>query len=203
MGRRGWNILFTLFLITAGLTVLAYQLSLSGFAELAASGISIFLTALVGNMFKAGILRLPEKGAEDDLAFTKSTLRRIYDEIQAAIVKSSMIKLVLFSLAYAIGWLILRSIVAFGISMLTTMWVAIGVGLIAGGLVVAQDQIWAWIRRHMAKKNGQADASASEHRVVDRPCAGGPRRPVRLQRVGVHAGDRADQDHLLCPRPPL
>lgn len=153
-GSKGWNILFTL-LITAGLTVLAYQVSLSGFAELAASGVSIFLTALVGNLFKAGVLRLPEKTAGDDLAFTKSTLRRVYDEIQNAIANSGTFKLILFSLAYTVVWLLLRAVVAFGIGLLTTMWVAIGVGLIVGGLVVMQDQIWAWVRSHMTKKNAK------------------------------------------------
>jgi hypothetical protein len=153
-GGKGWNILFTL-LITAGLTVLAYQVSLSGFAELAASGVSIFLTALIGNLFKAGILRLPEKSTDDDLAFTKSTLRRMYDELQHAIANSGTFKIILFSLAYAVGWLLLRAAVAFGIGLLTTMWVAIGVGLIVGGLVVMQDQIWAWVRTHMTKKNAK------------------------------------------------
>ncbi|OYO00728.1 hypothetical protein CGZ95_08890 [Enemella evansiae] len=153
-GARGWNILFTL-LVTAGLTVLAYQLSLSGFAEMAASGVSIFLVTLVGYLFKAGILRLPEKGEDDDLAFTKSTLRRIYDEIQQSIARSSMFKLVLYALAYTAGFMILRAGVAFGISLLTSMWVAIGVGLIVGGLVVAQDQILSWIRTSMVKRRGE------------------------------------------------
>lgn len=152
-GAKSWNILFT-FLITGGLCVLAYRLSLSGFAEMAASGISIFLVTLVSYMFKAGILRLPEKAEDDDLAFTKSTLRRIYDEIQMSIVKSSVFKLVLFALAYTVGFMLLRAAVGFAISLLNDWWVALAAGLILGGLVVAQDQIWAWIRTRMVKKNG-------------------------------------------------
>lgn len=154
-GSRGWNILITL-LVTAGLTVLAYQLSLSGFAEMAASGISIFLVTLVGYMFKAGILRLPEQPNDDDLAFTKSTLRKIYDEVQTAIVKSSILKLVIFALIYTAGFMILRAAVAFGIGLLTSLWIAIGIGLIIGGLMVAQDQIWSWIRTRMVNKAGRS-----------------------------------------------
>ncbi|MDP5226899.1 MULTISPECIES: hypothetical protein [Arthrobacter] len=153
-GDKGWNILVTLF-ISAGLTIFAWQLSLSGFAEMAASGVTIFLVTLVGYMFKAGILRLPEKPGDDDLAFTKSTLRRIYDEIQAAIVKSSLFKLVVFALAYTVGFMVLRTAVAFGIGLLTTWWIALAVGLIVGGLIIAQDQILAWVRANMIRKSGQ------------------------------------------------
>jgi hypothetical protein len=153
-GGKGWNILVTLF-ISAGLTIVAWQLSLSGFAEMAASGVTIFLVTLISYMFKAGILRLPEKPEDDDLAFTKSTLRRIYDEIQAAIVKSSLFKLVLFALIYTIGFMVLRTAVAFGIGLLTTWWIALAVGLIVGGLIIAQDQILAWVRANMVRKAGQ------------------------------------------------
>lgn len=151
-GNKGWNILVTL-CISAGLTILAWRLSLSGFAEMAASGVTIFLVTLISYMFKAGILRLPEKSEDDDLAFTKSTLRRIYDEIQAAIVKSSLLKLVLFALAHTLGFLVLRAAVAFGIGLLTTWWVALAVGLITGGLIIAQDQILSWVRRSMVRKS--------------------------------------------------
>lgn len=154
-GNKGWNILVTLF-ISAGLTILAWRLSLSGFAEMAASGVTIFLVTLVSYMFRAGILRLPETAEDDDLAFTKSTLRRIYDEIQAAIVKSSLLKLVLFALAHTVGFLVLRAAVAFGIGLLTTWWVALAVGLIIGGLIIAQDQIFAWVRRNMVRKSDEA-----------------------------------------------
>lgn len=150
-GNKGWNILVTLF-ISAGLTILAWRLSLSGFAEMAASGVTIFLVTLIGYLFKAGILRLPERAEDDDLAFTKSTLRRIYDEIQAAIVKSSLLKLVFFAMAYTLGFMVLRAAVAFGIGLLTTWWIALAVGLIIGGLIIAQDQILAWIRQSMVRK---------------------------------------------------
>lgn len=153
-GGKGWNILVTL-LISAGLTVLAWRLSLSGFAEMAASGVTIFLVTLVGYMFKAGILRLPVSQEDDDLAFTKSTLRRIYDEIQQAIAKSSLLKLVLFAMAYTLAFMVLRTAVAFGIGLLTTWWIALAVGLIVGGLIIAQDQIIAWIRSNMIKREGK------------------------------------------------
>lgn len=153
-GNKGRNILVTL-CISAGLTILAWRLSLSGFAEMAASGVTIFLVTLVSYMFKAGILRLPEKSEDDDLAFTKSTLRRIYDEIQAAIVKSSLLKLVLFALAHTLGFMVLRAAVALGIGLLTTWWVALAVGLIIGGLIIAQDQILAWVRRSMVRKSDE------------------------------------------------
>lgn len=150
-GDKGWNILVTL-LISAGLTIIAWQLSLSGFAEMAASGVTIFLVTLVGYMFKAGILRLPVSQHDDDLAFTKSTLRRIYDEIQMAIAKSSLLKLVLFALAYTLAFMALRTAVAFGIGLLTTWWIALAVGLIIGALIIAQDKILAWVRSSMIRK---------------------------------------------------
>ncbi|WP_281873174.1 hypothetical protein [Brachybacterium paraconglomeratum] len=135
----------------AGLTAIGYHLSLGPLAEVVATGISMFLVTLIGYMFKAGILNLPEK-QDDDLAFTKSTLRRIYDEITAAIVNSSMPRLILFALLYTGGFLALRAAVSFGLGLLTSLWMAIGVGLLIGAAVVAQDQIWAWIRTRMLKK---------------------------------------------------
>lgn len=149
-GARGWNILVT-FLLVAGMTAIGYQLSLGPLKEVVATGISMFLTTLVGYMFKAGILRLPEK-QDDDLAFTKSTLRRVYDELTAAVVKSSLPRLVLFALAYTAAFLVLRAGVSFGLGLMTSLWMAIGVGCIIGGLVVAQDQVLAWIRTLQTKK---------------------------------------------------
>lgn len=151
-GNRIWSILTTL-LTVAGIVVIGYQLSLGPWAEVTATGISMFLVTLVGYMFKAGILRLPEtKDTEDDLAFTKSTLRRMYDEIQGAIVKSSVFRLVLFAAGYTAIFLILRALVAFGLGALSSLWMAVGVGLLAGALIIAQDRIWALIRRMQAKK---------------------------------------------------
>ena len=37
-------------------------------------------------------------------------------------------------------------------AMSSMLWMAIGVGLILEGLVVAQDQIWAWLRIMNTKK---------------------------------------------------
>lgn len=150
---RGWGVLFTL-LFVAGTVVIAWQLSLGPWKEVVSSGLTIFTTTLVSYMFKAGILRLPDKGEEDDLAFTKSTLRRVYDEITAAIVKSSMLRLVLFAAAYTVGFLLLRGAVSTGLTMISSRWMAVGVGLIAGSLVVAQDRILASLRRMNLKKGG-------------------------------------------------
>lgn len=152
-GGRGWNILVTLLLVS-GLTAIGYQLSLGPLAEIVATGMTMFLTTLIGYMFKAGILRLPEK-EDDDLAFTKSTLRRIYDELTAAIVKSSLFRLVLFAGAYTAGFLILRTVIAFGLGLLNSMWMAIGVGLLVGGALVAQDEILAWLRKVNVRKGGK------------------------------------------------
>lgn len=144
-GNRGWNIAITL-LAVAGVTAIGYQLSLGPLAEVVATGMTIFLTTLVNYMFKAGILNLPEK-QDDDLAFTKGTLRRIYDEITAAIVKSSVLRLMLFALAYTVGFLLVRAVIAFGLGLMTSMWMAIGVGLLAGAAVIAQSEIFAWLRK--------------------------------------------------------
>lgn len=149
-GNRGLNILVTLLLV-AGLTAIGYQLSLGPLKEVVATGIAMFLTTLVSYMFKAGILRLPET-QDDDLAFTKGTLRRIYDELTAAIVKSSLPRLILFAAIYTAGFLVLRAGVSFGFGLLNSLWMAIGVGLILGALVVAQDQVLAWLRTLQTKK---------------------------------------------------
>lgn len=151
-GGRGWSILVTL-LVTGGLMAIGYQLSLGPFAENVATGMTVFLVTLIGYMFKAGILRMPDRKSEDDeLAFTKSTLRRMYDEIQSAIANSSAFKLILFAAAYTIGFLILRAGMGFLFGLLSNMWMAIGVGLLIGGAIVAQNEIFAWLRKLNAKK---------------------------------------------------
>lgn len=151
-GARWIGILATL-VITGGLTALAYQLALSGFAEMAASAVTIFVVTLVSYCFKAGILRMPARAdSEDDLAFTRSTLRRIYDEIQAAIAKSSVFRLVVFALVYTAGFMAIRWVAAVGLSALTSMWTAIGVGLLVGGAILLQSQILAWLRKAWTKK---------------------------------------------------
>lgn len=151
-GDRGWNVTITL-LAVASLTVLAYQLSLGPFADVVATGVAMFVTTLTAFMFRAGILRLPET-QDDDLAFTKSTLRKIYDEISTAIVNSTMPRLILFAGIQTAAFLVFRAIVAFGLSLLNSTLMAIAVGLGAGAIVVGQDKIWAWVRRSMVKREG-------------------------------------------------
>lgn len=97
--------------------------------------------------------RGPEK--DDDLAFTKSTIRRIYDEIQRAIANSSLFKLVLWAALYTAGFMLFRTGVAALLGMLNSMWMAIGVGLLAGAVVVGQDQILSWARKAMTKKGAK------------------------------------------------
>jgi hypothetical protein len=149
--NKAWSILTTL-LVVGGITVIGYQLSLGPYAEVTATGISMFLVALVINSFKAGILRVPESSGEDNFEFTKSAARKIYDEVQAAIVNSGMARIVLFSAGYALAFVILRSVVAAGLAAISSMWMAIGLGLLLGAAVIAQDQIWAWLRRSWTRK---------------------------------------------------
>lgn len=151
-GDRGWNVLITL-LTVASITVAAYQLSLGPFADVVATGVAMFAITLTTYMFRAGILSLPA-GADDDLAFTKSTLRRVYDEITTAIINSSMPRLILFAAGQTAAFLVFRAIVAFGLSLLNSTLMAIAVGLGAGAIVVGQDKIWAWVRRSMVKREG-------------------------------------------------
>ncbi|WP_353113250.1 hypothetical protein [Microbacterium sp.] len=152
---RAWSILVTLLLV-AGVTVLAYQLSLSGLADLAASAITFFVFTLVKSMFSAGILRMPEAEAgEDDFAFTKSALRKISDEFKLAIAKSSLLRLVLISAAITALFLLARMAAGALIGLMTSMWIAIGFGLILGALIVAQDQILAWARKAWVKKQNR------------------------------------------------
>lgn len=150
-GGRGWSILVTL-LVTGGLTAIGYQFSLGPFAEVVATGSTMFLVTLIGYMFKAGILRMPEKSDDDDLAFTRGTLRRMYDEIQMSIANSSALKLILFAAGYTVGFLILRAGMGFLFNLMTNMWMAIGIGLLIGGAIVAQNEILAWLRKLNTKK---------------------------------------------------
>lgn len=152
-GSKIWQILTTMLLV-GGLVAIGYQLSLGPYAEITATGISMFVLTLVSLCFRSGILKLPETRGEDDLEFTKSTIRRIYDEIQQAIANSSVLRLVIFAAIHTAGFLLMRGVVGFGLDLMNSMWMAIGVGLLAGAAVVAQDKILAAIRRMQATKGG-------------------------------------------------
>ena len=153
-GNRWMNILITL-LVCAGIMVIGWQLSLGPLKDTVATGMSMFAVALITNCFKAGLLKLPAKQGDDDLAFTKSTLRRIYDEIQKAIINSGIVRLVLFAAAYALGFVLLKTSVAWGLGLISSSWMAIGVGLIGGAALVGQEYIWAWFRRSWAKNGAK------------------------------------------------
>ena len=152
---RGWGILATLLTVT-GIVIIGWRLSLGPWHEVVATGLSMFIVTLVTYMFKAGILRLPE-AEDDDLAFTKSTLRRIYDEITAAIVKSSMLRLVLFAAAYTAAFLLLRGAVSFGLAAISSIWMAAGFGVIVAALIIMQDRVLALLRRLGEKKGKPHD----------------------------------------------
>lgn len=134
--ERGWTILATLLAI-AGAVALAYSLSLGPLRDVAATGVAIFVTTLLKYMFSAGILQLPQQTADDDLAVTKSTVRRIYAEWQALIAKSSTFRLALLAFGYTVGFLLFRTLIAWGLGVFSSVWVAAGFGALLGAVIVS------------------------------------------------------------------
>ncbi|MBP1325064.1 hypothetical protein JOF28_000296 [Leucobacter exalbidus] len=152
-GGRDWGGMLITLLATAGIMAIGYQLSLGPFADVVATGMTVFLVTLVGYLFKAGIWNLPPSGQDsDDLAFTKSTLRRIYDEIQTSIARSGVVKLIIFAALYTAGFLFLKAGMGVLFGLLSGTWMAIGVGLLFGAGLIAQKEILAWLRKLNTKK---------------------------------------------------
>lgn len=115
-------------LIGGGLGMVAWGIwqSNPALAEIAASGLALYISLFVTTLFKKGVIALP-RGDEESLPFIKSGIRKGWNEIQDFIARSNTLVLMLIVLGQVIVWLVLRFAVWNAMGIFNNIWVAGGV----------------------------------------------------------------------------
>lgn len=133
---HGWQVLGTL-LIIGGVTMIGWGLAKAGLLEIGATAVTMLLATLARFMIQAGLLILPEGRAGGDFAETKGFLRRLYQELNVWIAKSSILRLTLLALGYTVVFMIIRQLIVAILHTFGNVWLAGGAGMAIAAVVVS------------------------------------------------------------------
>lgn len=132
-GAHVWRVLAT-FLVLAALVSFAYGLSQWGLIEIAATGTSAVLAMLFQLMVRNGLIVFRGRPSEDvRIQEGRNALKAIAGMVQAYIDHSSRLRLLLISIGYGIGFVLLRETVTWALTIFTNVWMAMA----AGGVIAA------------------------------------------------------------------
>lgn len=135
-GAHVWRVVAT-FLAIGAFVSLAWGLAQWGWLDVAATGLTATMAMLVQLLARNGMIALPERAEVEDerIEAGRSAIRDIVGMVQAFIDRSSLARLTLIAVAYGVGFMVVRLIVAWGLGILGNVWVAIAVGLIVASLI--------------------------------------------------------------------
>ncbi|GEM_PF-3074367 len=133
---HGWKVLGTLLIVGAA-TMIGWGLAKAGLLEIGATAVTMLLATLARFMIQAGLLVLPEGNATGDFAETRSFLRRLYNEFNTWIAKSSVLRLTLIAVGYTIVFMIIRQLFVLVFKTFGNVWLAGGAGMAVAAVVVS------------------------------------------------------------------
>lgn len=170
--KHGWQVAAIL-VAAATIGVAAWRLSLSPYAEMASSGLAILTVTFAKLLWRKKIITAPPKdeAKPDKLAFNKSVIRKMNDELQTAIDSGGALAAFGAAVAYMVGFLAFRAIIAAVLRHFASPWVG---GILGGALAVLVMAPWLGgdIIRSMRKKGVL-------HNNPQHPVAPAPTAPVQ------------------------
>ncbi|MCZ0914098.1 hypothetical protein O0V02_17000 [Gordonia amicalis] len=132
-------------IIFGGVGAVVWAVSQQGYAEMAASGFAIMLVQMVKMLLDAGVLAKPKKdGKKKHLEGISADVRRWADEIDEWRRDRTIWQMAGLALGYAIGFLVLRSMVLAALGIFHNVVFAIGAAAIVGGAIAAP----SWYQRY-------------------------------------------------------
>ena len=134
-GAHIWRVLAT-FLAIGGMVSLAYGLAQWGLIDIAATGVTAFLTMLVQLMLRNGVIVLPS-APSDDQRITEGVgaLRAIAGLVQAILDRSSLLRLTLIAAGYAVTFVLVRTLIGYALTVFGNVWIALAAGGIIASLI--------------------------------------------------------------------
>lgn len=187
-------------LLFGGAGALAWSVAQGAHAEMAASGMSMFIVMMIRLMASRGMVQIPKSAGGSDFSATKSTATQIAAEYKQWLASTSMPALALISAAYAVGFLILRAGVSAALGVFSNLYVAGGCAAMVGAVVVFPSllpSILAGLKRKGVVTEGAAPV-AQANTAPATPVAPAPATPIAAPAVNpaLSGGPAPDADPM-------
>ena len=161
-------------LLFGGAGAVAWSVAQGAHREIAATGMTLMIVTMCKLLYARGIIAVPTDGKGDSFTTTKSTVAEIAAEYKQWLAGTSMPALAAISIAYACGFLVLRSAVSAAFSVFSNLWVAGGAAAMVGALVVFPSLIPSIIASLKRKGVVTAPAPTVQTTVVAAPVVTAP-----------------------------
>jgi hypothetical protein len=156
---HGWKVLGVI-LAVAALVAGGYGLATAGLLELAASMIAAFLSMFLQLLFRNGVIVLPEKKSEDArIEEGKGAVKAIAGMVQAWIDRSSILRLALIAIGYAVVFILVRAGVSALLRLTANVWVAAMFGGLLAAAICAPTVFAGIVRTLKSKTNTKKEQS--------------------------------------------
>ena len=132
---RMYQIVATLLAIGA-VGMLAWTLAESGWLELAATFLTMFIFQLTKLLFANGLLKVPTGSNKKSFKGTQSLLKTMAMEFKQWQSNSPMWRLAALAFGYTVGFMIARVVMTWALGIFTNVWVAGAVAMIIGALII-------------------------------------------------------------------
>ncbi len=148
-----WRVLGTVLAVAAFCSI-AWGLGQAGLLDLASALATAFLFQFLQLLFGNGIIVLPEsKSSDARIEDGKSALRALIDAGKAIIENSSILRLALIAMLYALAFVAVRYIITIGLGVFSNVFIAAGFGALLAAVICAPT-LFASIFRAMKSKGG-------------------------------------------------
>lgn len=173
-------------IIFGGVGGIVWAVSQEGYAEMAASGFSIMIVQMVKMLLDAGVLARPKRGEKKHFSSASSDVRRWAAEFAEWRADRKIWQMAALALGYAIGFLVLRSMVLAALGIFHNVVFAVSAAAVVGGAIAAP----SWYERY--KKPAVAAGVYNPDALTTAPQptpAAAPKKVVVVRRVKKEQGD--------------
>lgn len=137
-GKHAFQML-TIIIGIASLFSFAFQLSRWGLLDLAAGALTVFLSVLVQLMLRRGLVSIPKSLPSHDVRISEglSAIAAIAGLVRALLERSSILLLSAYALGATVGWLILRLLLGWALTIFDSALMAAAIGGMVAAVVTA------------------------------------------------------------------
>lgn len=156
-----WRVIAT-FLLVMGCVSFFWGLAEWGMLEMAATAATATLAMLFQLLVRNGVIVLPESKSEDArIEEGKSAVKAILGMIQAYLDRSSLLRLTLIAILYGGAFVLVRTLIAWGLGVFANIWIAMAVGAVIAS-IICFPTLFAGVFRAMKNKKGNNAKVVSE-----------------------------------------
>lgn len=123
-------------LMFGGVGAVAWSFAQGAYADIAATGMTMTVVMMVKLLYARGLIAVRSGDGEDQFKVTKGAVQQILGEYKSWLAGTSMPAMAAISVAYAVGFLVLRAAVSTAFGLFQNVVIAGGAAAIVGAIVV-------------------------------------------------------------------